>query len=69
MNRYPHQFGPIEYINNDPYQIVARYNITDVLDAQGIKEWLGCDTVFKSNRQNLFIFCNKIDDAEIINLI
>ena len=69
MNRYPHQCGPIEYINDEAYQIVARYPITSVLDPQAIKEWLGCDTVFKSNRQNLFIFCNHIEDAEIIQPI
>jgi hypothetical protein len=61
MNRYPHQCGPIEYINGEAYQIVARYPITEVKDAQGIKEWLDCDTVFKSNRQNIFIFCNLIE--------
>ena len=69
MKRYPHKCGPIEYINNTPYQIVARYPITEVKDAQGIKEWLRCDTVFKANRLNLFIFCNQIKEAEIVNLI
>ena len=69
MRRYPNNCGPIEYINGDAYQIVARYPITEVKDAQGIKRWLGCDTVFKANRMNLFIFCNKIEDAEIINVI
>jgi|TARA_B100000902_G_C27038365_1_gene778078 hypothetical protein len=69
MKRYPHQCGPIEYINNTPYQIVARYSITEVKDAQGIKKWLGCDTVFKANRLNLFIFCNQIEEAEIVKLI
>ena len=63
MKRYPHQCGPIEYINNIPYQIVARYPITDVKDAQLLKDWLGCDTIFKSNRQNIFIFCNLIEDV------
>ena len=63
MNRYPHQCGPIEYINGEAYQIVARYPITEVKDAQGIKEWLDCDTVFKSNRQNIFIFCNQIQEV------
>ena len=62
MKRYPHNCGPIEYINSVPYQIVARYQITEVKDPQLIKEWLGCDTVFKSNRQNIFIFCNQIQD-------
>lgn len=69
MFRYPDKCGPIEYINGDAYQIVARYPITKVLKAQDVKEWLGCDTVFKANRMNLYIFCNKIEDAEIVNLI
>ena len=63
MKRYPHQCGPIEYINNTPYQIVARYPISDVKDAQLLKDWLGCDTIFKSNKQNIFIFCNLIEDV------
>lgn len=63
VNRYPHYKGPIEYINNTPYQIVARYPITDVKDARLIKEWLECDTAFKSNRENLFIFCNEIKEV------
>jgi hypothetical protein len=62
MKRYPNNCGPIEYINNTPYQIVARYPITDVKDPTLIKDWLECDTVFKSNRQNLFIFCNQIEE-------
>jgi hypothetical protein len=69
MKRYPNFCGPIEYINHIPYQIVARYPITEVRDAQGIKKWLGCDTVFKANRLNLFIFCNQIEEAEIVKLI
>ena len=63
MFRYPDKHGPIEYINGDVYQIVARYPIPRVKDAQGIKDWLECDTIFKSNRQNIFIFCNKIEDV------
>lgn len=63
MNRYPAFKGPIEYINNIPYQIVARYPITDVKDARLVKDWLGCDTAFKSNRENLFIFCNEIQEV------
>ena len=35
MKRYPNFCGPIEYINHIPYQIVARYPITEVRDAQG----------------------------------
>ena len=64
MKRYPHQCGPIEYINNVPYQIVARYTIQEVKEPQLIKTWLGCDTVFKSNRHNIFIFCNQIEEIQ-----
>lgn len=64
MNRYPNYKGPIDYINNTPYQVVATYPITRVKDAKLIKEWLGCDSAFKSNRDNLFIFCNEIKDIE-----
>jgi len=63
MKRFPQFKGPIDYINGDAYQIVAQYPITDVKDARLIKEWLGCDTAFKSNRNNLYIFCNKIQEV------
>ena len=63
MQRYPDYKGPIDYINGDPYQIVARYPITSVKDASLIKEWLGCDTAFKSNRNNIYIFCNQIQEV------
>ena len=62
MKRYPDNCGPIEYINGDAYKIVARYTITEVKEPTLIKDWLGCNTVFKSNRQNLFIFCDKIEE-------
>jgi hypothetical protein len=64
MNRYPEYKGPIEYINNTPYQVVATYPITRVKDAKLIKDWLGCDSAFKSNRDNLFIFCNEIQEVQ-----
>lgn len=64
IGRYPNSCGPIEYINQTPYQIIARYRITQVKDTQLIKEWLGCNTVFKSNRLNIFIFCNEIEEVD-----
>lgn len=64
MRRYPDYKGPIEYINNRPYQVCATYEITRVKDAGLIKDWLGCDTAFKSNKNNIFIFCNEIQDVE-----
>ena len=62
MNRYPNYKGPVEYINNTPYQVVATFPITRVKDAVLIKKWLGCETAFKSNRNNLYIFCNEIQE-------
>lgn len=63
MRRFPDYKGPIDYINNIPYQIVATYPIERVKNAPLIKEWLGCDTAFKSNKNNMFIFCNQIHDV------
>jgi len=62
MNRYPEFKGPIEYINGNPYQVCATFPIPRVKDAGLIKDWLGCDTTFKSNRNNMFIFCNQIEE-------
>ena len=64
MNRYPDYKGPIDYINGIPYQVVATYPITRVRDASKIKKWLGCDSAFKSNRNNIFIFCNEIEEIQ-----
>ena len=64
MNRYPNYKGPIDYINNNPYQVVATFPITRVKEVKMIKEWLGCDTAFKSNRNNLYIFCNEIQEID-----
>ena len=63
MKRYPHNCGPIEYINSVPYQIVARYQITEVKDPQLIKEWLGCDTSFKVRNRDYW-FCEEIKEAD-----
>ena len=64
MNRYPEYKGPIEYINKTPYQVVATFPITRVKEAKLIREWLRCDTAFKSNRNNIYIFCNEIQEVE-----
>ena len=69
MNRYPDYKGPIDYINGIPYQVVATYPITRVRDASKIKKWLGCDSAFKSNRNNIFIFCNEIQEVQLEDVI
>ena len=69
MNRYPDYKGPIEYINGIPYQVVAKYPITRVRDASKIKKWLGCPIAFKSNKNNLYIFCNEIQEVQLEDVI
>jgi hypothetical protein len=64
--RYPSYKRPIEYINNKAYLIHAIYPIDRVKDANGIKEWLGVDTAFKSNRNGTYIFCEEIEEANIL---
>ena len=58
MKRYPNNCGPIEYINNTPYQIVARYPITEVKDPTLIKDWL-----------NVILFLNQIDKIFLSSVI
>jgi len=64
MKRFPKYKGPIQYINNTPYQICAIFPIQDVKNAPLIKEWLECDTAFKNNREGVYYFCDKIEDLE-----
>ena len=61
--RYPSYKRPIEYINNNPYLIYAVYPITSIKDAKLVKEWLGCDTAFKNNREGTYLFCDSIQDV------
>ena len=69
MNRYPNYKGPIEYINKEPYQIVAKFKIVNVKDAALIKKWLNCDTAFKANITGEYIFCNKISEVDWEDII
>lgn len=69
MPRFPSYKRPIQYINNIPYLVHAIYPIEKVKDAVGIKDWLGCDTAFRSNRDGTYIFCEEIETAKIIEEI
>jgi hypothetical protein len=63
MRNFPKYKGPIQYINQTPYQICAVYPIDRVKDTIAIKDWLECDTVFKNNREGVYYFCDKIQDV------
>ncbi len=64
--RYIKNNRPIRSINETLYQIYAEYQIDRVKDVQGIKEWLGCETAFKHNQSGTYIFCSKIEEAQIL---
>jgi hypothetical protein len=64
--RYPQYKIPIQKINDSLYQIIAEYPIDRVKDVQGLKDWLGCDVAFKSNQNGTYIFCKKIEEANIV---
>jgi len=51
-------------INGDLYLLSAEYRSEDVKDIQLVKQWLGVEYVFKSNRDNTLMFCEKIQEVE-----
>ena len=63
MRNFPKYKGPIQYISGNPYQICAIYPIDRIKNAQLVREWLGCDTAFKNNREGVYYFCDKIQDV------
>lgn len=64
--RYPFNRRPLREINGSLYEIIADYPIERVSNVTQIKEWLDCDTAFKVGHEGIYMFCKKIDDAEII---
>jgi hypothetical protein len=51
---------------NDDLFLVKRVLFEDrIKDLEGIKQWLGTDSVYK--KDNLLYFCIKIDELEIVN--
>ena len=53
-------------INGDLYRVIAQYPIDRVVDARAIKEWLECDTAFRVGQEGVYLFCRKIEEAQII---
>ena len=63
MRNFPKYKGPIQYISGNPYQICAIYPIDRVKNTLLIKDWLGCDTIFKNSREGVYYFCDKIEEV------
>lgn len=64
---YVRRHRPIKYINGNPYLIHGIWEIHRIKDVNILKNYLGCDTVFKNDKEGIFYFCNQIEDAEIID--
>ena len=55
---------PLQKINNDLYEVIAEYPIINIKDPKPIKEWLGCDSVFKVNSKGNYIFCRLVEEPD-----
>jgi len=66
MPRYNKTTYPLKVIGDNLYEILGEYPFDYVKDVTTVKEWLGCDIVFKNKPSHTYIFCKKIDDAIIV---
>jgi len=68
MRVYPNKLKPIQYINHTPYLVFANYPIQKIKDVSLVKEWLGCTTAFRSDKQGIFIFCDEVEEVQWENV-
>lgn len=64
MKIFTKKFQPIQYINKTPYLIHAIFAIEDVKNTTDWKNYLGCTTAFKNNREGVYYFCEEIESVE-----
>ena len=56
---------PIQYINRIPYLIYAIIPISKVdTIVTDVKNYLGCSTAFKNDREGNYYFCEEIKEVE-----
>lgn len=62
---YPKKYRPIrKIINNDLYLIFAEIPTGNVKNIQDVKQYLGCDVAIRDNTNNIYIFCEKIEEVD-----
>ena len=66
MKIFINKFKPIQRINNELYLISAEIPVDKVGNVQDVKNYLECSTAFRNNRSGTYIFCNEIEEAEIL---
>jgi hypothetical protein len=64
MKVYINKLKPIQYINKTPYLVKATAPITQVQDPAALKGYLMCSTAFRSDKQNIYIFCDEIEEIQ-----
>jgi hypothetical protein len=64
MKIFPNRFRPIQYINKIPYLIHAIVPINEIEQTGDLKNYLGCDTAFKNQREGVYYFVEEIKEIE-----
>lgn len=64
MKIFTNKLQPIQYINKTPYLIHALLRIEEVKSTTDWKNYLGCDTAFKNNREGVYYFCEEIKEVK-----
>ena len=52
-------------VQEDLFLVKRTFKEEIVRDVEGIKQWLGVDSVYK--KDGILYFCIKIDEAEVLN--
>ena len=52
-------------VQDDLFLVKRTFKEESVLDVEGVKQWLGVDSVYKKDA--ILYFCIKIDEAEVLN--
>ena len=66
--RFPSYKRPMQEVNGQLYIIHAEYSYDKIKDVSAVKSWLGVDHVFKSHRDNTYIFCELIEEIKWENI-
>jgi hypothetical protein len=53
-------------INDKLYQVIAEERIDRFINASGYRDYIGCDTIFKENKTEKYLFCREIEEATLV---
>lgn len=64
MEIFTNKRQPIQYINKIPFLIYAIIPILKINNVTDVKNYLGCTTAFKNDREGVYYFCSEIEEVE-----